>query len=187
MVEDDFSYLGSHVRHSFDDFKIRKALAWKAIRKLWRVWTSDLLTRKLKVRVFRTTVESVLLYGSECWSLTIEQTRRLDGAYTRLLRKALNEWYPITNEDLYGAIPKASKTVQLRRLRFAGHCYRRHDQPVRDLVLWTPKGRFRVGGQAKMTYPKRLLADTSYKSIAELSRCMTDRKEWKSLVKRLSG
>ena len=42
----------------------------------------------LKKRLFVATVESVLLYGSESWTLNVKQQNSLDGTYTRMLRKA---------------------------------------------------------------------------------------------------
>ena len=48
------------------------------------------------------TVESVLLYGCEGWTLTPTLQKSLDGCYTRMLRAVLNvdQNIHITNEDL---------------------------------------------------------------------------------------
>ena len=169
-------------------------MAWDAVRKLWRVWKSNLVPRPLKVRVFRTCVESVILYDSETWSLNAEQTRRLDGAYTRLLRKALDEWYPVTNDELYGRTPgselkiaKVSDTLRRRRLRFAGHCLRRKEQPAHRLVLWECPGQYWPGAQARMTYPRKLLNDTGYDNLGEMAKCMEQRDRWKILVRSCLG
>ena len=43
----------------------------------------------LKVGFFGATVESVLLYGAECWTMTGKMRNRLDGTYTRMLRAVL--------------------------------------------------------------------------------------------------
>ena len=82
----DFCYFGSWIRTTDKDLSARKAQAWAAAEKLRRVWKAPQLSRELKVRLFRATVESVLLYGAQCWSLTVAQTRSLDGTHTRLLR-----------------------------------------------------------------------------------------------------
>ena len=60
---DDFKYLGAWMSSSEKDIKVRKAQAWQACHKLKKIWTSE-LPRKTKIRLFQTTVESVLLYGS---------------------------------------------------------------------------------------------------------------------------
>ena len=55
---DNFKYLGGWMMSTEKDFEIRKALAWTACHKLKKIWTSN-LSRKLKVRLFLATVESV--------------------------------------------------------------------------------------------------------------------------------
>ena len=65
----DFKYLGSWVDNSEKGTKTRKAQAWAAIRKIDNIWKSD-LPRKLKGNFFRSTVESILLYGAETWTMT---------------------------------------------------------------------------------------------------------------------
>ena len=72
--------------------------------KVWKSGMSD----NLKCRLFVTTVESVLVYGCEAWTLTVKDKKALDGVYTRMLRAALNvSWEDhIRNVDLYGFLPK---------------------------------------------------------------------------------
>ena len=149
--EDDFLYLGSWVDTTERDLSVRIAKAWVASNKLEKIWKSN-LDRKLKVNFFRMTVESVLLYGSECWTLTKQQAKKLDGCYTRLLRAATNvSWRQrLTNKVLYGDLPSVSQTVQQRRLRFAGHCYRAKQECVSSVILWEPThGKRSVGRPAK--------------------------------------
>ena len=74
-----------------------------------------------KVELFRATVESILQYGSESWTLTSLLTKRLDGTYTKLLRAALNiHWRDHQrNVNVYGNIPKISETIRKRKLSLA--------------------------------------------------------------------
>ena len=84
----DFTYLGSLMSSSVVDIKKTIALAWAASNNMTKIWKSS-ISKTVRLRLFRATVESVLLYGSEAWTLTDTTTKRLDGAYTRLLRTAL--------------------------------------------------------------------------------------------------
>ena len=86
---EDYKYLGSHIINSEKDFNIRKGMAWTACNKMDKIWKSQ-LDRKIKTRIFRIIIEPILLYGSETWTLSAKQHRRLDGCYTRLLRRVLN-------------------------------------------------------------------------------------------------
>ena len=56
---DNFKYLGGWMHSSSKDFEIRKALAWTSCHKLRKIWKSK-LNRKLKVKLFLSTVESNL-------------------------------------------------------------------------------------------------------------------------------
>ena len=92
---EDFKYLGAwidsvkDVDSSAKDFKIRKALTWKTCHQMRNIWKLT-PSRNMKVRLMHTTVESVLLYGCETWTLTNTQLNQLDGTCTRILRMILN-------------------------------------------------------------------------------------------------
>ena len=81
------------------------------------------MSKEVKIQFFRSTVESVLLYGSESWTLTKAMEKRLDGNYTRLLRKVQDiTWKERkTNKELYGHLYPISNVIRTRRLRFIGH------------------------------------------------------------------
>ena len=66
---DDFTYLGSLESSSRVHIAKRIGLAWAAHNKMNRIWRST-CSRKIKRRLFRSTVESVYLYGSAAWILT---------------------------------------------------------------------------------------------------------------------
>ena len=121
------------------DIKLRKPLAWSACHKLRKIWTST-LSKRIKIRLFIATVESVLLYGAETWTITQTMKKQLDGCYTRMLWMALNvSWKQlIPNIQLYGELPPVSTKVQQRRMRLAGHCVRHDDEVANKLVMWQP-------------------------------------------------
>ena len=43
-----------------------------------------------------------------------------------------------TRHQLYGHLPPIMKTIQVRRTRHAGHCWRSRDELISDVLLWTP-------------------------------------------------
>ena len=105
---EDFKYLGSWIADSKRDMEVRIKLAWKALNKLDRIWKLK-LKRELKIQFFRTTIQSVLLYGAESWTLTNSMCRRLDGTYTIMLRAVVGfTWRDRkTNKELYGQLSNA--------------------------------------------------------------------------------
>ena len=110
--------------------------------------------------------------------------RRLDGNYTRMLRAVLNKsWrqHP-TRLQLYGHLPPITKTIQVRRTRHAGHCWRSKDELISDVLLWTPTyGCARVGRPAR-TYIQQLCEDTGC-NPEDLPEAMNDREKWRERVK----
>ena len=70
--------------------------------------SSSLLSKKLKIKIYRTIILPVVLYGCETWSLTLREKRRLRVFENRVLRKVFGpkrnevtgEWRKLYNEEL---------------------------------------------------------------------------------------
>ena len=180
---DKFTYLGSSVESTEKDIETRLTKAWTAINRLSIIWKSD-LTDKMKSSFFQAAVTSILLYGCTTWTLTKRLEKKLDGNYTRMLRAILNKsWqqHP-TRHQLYGHLPPITKTIQVRRTRHAGHCWRSRDELIRDVLLWIPThGRSKAGRPAR-TYIQQLCEDTGC-CPEDLPRAMNDREEWRENVR----
>ena len=180
---DKFKYLGSSVESTEKDIETRLTKAWTAINRLSTIWKSD-LTDKMKRSFFQAAVTSILLYGCTTWTLTKRLEKKLDGNYTRMLRAILNKsWqqHP-TRHQLYGHLPPITKTIQVRRTRHAGHCWRSRDELIRDVLLWSPThGRAKAGRPAR-TYIQQLCEDTGC-CPEDLPRAMNDRVEWRERVR----
>ena len=87
-----------------------------------------------------------------------------------------------TRHQLYGHLPPITKTIQVRRARHAGHCWRSRDELIRDVLLWTPThGRAKAGRPAR-TYIQQLCEDTGC-CPEDLPRAMNDREEWRERVR----
>ena len=126
----------------------------------------------MKHSFFQAAVESIQLYGCTTWTLTKRMEKKLDGNYTRMMRAILNKsWrqHP-TKQQLYGHLPPITKTIQVRRTRHAGHCWRS------DIPLGTP------AGWLAWTYIQQLCEDTGYRP-EDLPEVMNDREEWRESVR----
>ena len=136
---DKFTFLGSSVSTIKKDIESRLTKAWTAIDRLSIIWKSD-LTDEMKRSFFQAAVVSILLYWCTTWTLTKRLEKKLDGNYTRMLKAILNNsrrQHP-TRHQLYGHLPPITKTIQGRRTRHAGHCWRSRDDLISDVLLWTP-------------------------------------------------
>ena len=89
-----------------------------------------LLSKNLKIKIYRTIILPIVLYGCETWSLTLLEERRLRVFQNMVLRifgprraEVTGEWRRLHNEqlnDLYCS-PNIVRVIKLRRMRWAGH------------------------------------------------------------------
>ena len=180
---DKFTYLGSSVSSTENDIDTRLTKAWTTIDRLSIIWKSD-LTDEMKRSFFQAAVVSILLYGCTTWTLTKRLEKKLDGNYTRMLRAILNKsWrqHP-TRRQLYGHLHPITKTIQVRRARHAGHCWRSKDELVSDVLLWTPRYGQAKAGRPARTYIQQLCEDTGC-NPEDLPEAMNDREKWRERVK----
>ena len=178
-LEDKFTYLGSSVSSTENNIDTRLMKAWAAIDRLSIIWKSD-LTDKMKRSFFQAAVVSILLYGCTSWTLTKRLEKKLDGNYTKMLRAVLNNsgrQHP-TRHQLYGHLPPITKTIQFRRTRHAGHCWRNKDEPISDVLLWTPTYIQAKAGRPARTYIQQLCEDTGC-SPEVLPEAMNNREKWR--------
>ena len=101
-----------------------------------------------------------------------------------MLRAILNKssrQHP-TRHQLYGHLSPIRKTIQVRRTRHAGHCWRSKDELISDVLLWTPAyGQAKAGWPAR-TYIEQLCEDTGC-NPEDLPKAMNDREKWRERVR----
>ena len=78
--------------------------------------------------------------------------------------------------------PPITKTIQVRRTRHAGHCWKNRDELIRDVLLWTPAHVRAKAGRPARTYIQQLCEDTGC-CPEDLPRAMNDREEWRERVR----
>ena len=103
---------------------------------------------------------SILLYRCTTWTITKRMEKKLDGNYTRLLR-AIKSWkqHP-TKQQLYSHLPPITETIQVRRTRHAGHCWRSKNELISNILQCTPSHRRANVGRPAKTYIQECCADT---------------------------
>ena len=96
--------------------------------------SSNLLSKSLKIKIYRTIILPVVLYGCETWSLTLREERKLRVFENRVLRKIFGpkrdevtgEWRKLHNKELNNlySSPNIVRVIKSRRMRWAGHVAR---------------------------------------------------------------
>ena len=107
----DFKYLGGYTDSGYD-MNTHIGQAWSTLNSLDRVWNAS-IKKETKLKVFKASVETILLYSSDSWSLNVALSKKLDGSYTKMLCTIYNISLQehITNKLLYGHLPRISTVV----------------------------------------------------------------------------
>jgi len=153
-----------------------------------------LLSKNLKIKIYRTILLPVVLYGCETWSLTLGKERKLGVFENMVLRRIFGprrdevtgEWRRLHNEelnDLYSS-PNIVRVIKLRRKRWAGHvACMGEERGVYRVLVGKPEGRRPLGR------PRRRWVDNIRMDLQEVG-CgymdwiglAQDRDRWRTLV-----
>ena len=173
---DVFLYLGGYTNSS-REINTRIEKSWNTLNSLEKIWNSR-ITTETKVRIFKSTFESIQLYGFESWVMNSAAMKKIDGTYTRMLQRVKNiSWRDrLSNAQLYSQIPKLSTIIKRRRLALAGHVGL-HNEPAKTLLFWTPE-EYRKRGRPNITL-KDVLHENTGLTSNELRTAMADRQIWR--------
>ena len=154
---------------------------------------SSLLSKTLKIKIYRTIIFPVILHGCETWSLTMREVRRLRVFENRVLRRVFGrkrdevtgEWRKLHNEELRElySIPNIVRVVKSRRMRWAGHVARMGEgRGVHRVLVEKPEG------QRPLGRPRRRWEDNIKMVLQEVGgggdwmELAQDRDRWRALV-----
>src|SRR5215510_3208506 len=156
--------------------------------------SSSLLSKILKIKIYRTIILPVVLYGCETWSLTLREEHRLRVFENRVLRRVFGpnrdevtgEWRKLHNEeleDLYSS-PSIVQVVKSKRMRWAGHVARMgEERGVQRVLVGKPEGKRPLGR------PRRRWEDNIKMDLREMGggcgdwmELAQDRGKWRALV-----
>ena len=156
--------------------------------------SSMLVSKNLKIKIYRTIILPVVLYGCETWSLTLREESKLRVFENMVLRRIFGprrdevtgEWRRLHNEelsDLYSS-PNIVRVIKSRRMRWAGHVACMGEERVAYRVLvGKPEGKRPLGR------PRRIWVDNIRMDLQEVG-CgyvdwiglAQDRDRWRTLV-----
>jgi hypothetical protein len=131
---EEFKYLGTmltDLNSIHKEIKSRLKLGNACYHSVQNLLSYRLLSKNLKIKIYRIIILPVVLYGFETWSLTLREERRLRVFENRVLRRVCGpkrdevkgEWRKLHKEelnDLY-SLPSIGRVVKSRRMRWAGH------------------------------------------------------------------
>lgn len=192
---DNFKYLGSSLSKdgsSSIEVKGRLGLAMSAMTRLNIIWKSNAICFPVKLKLYKTLVVSICLYGCESWTLTADLERRIQAFEHKCFRKLLRISYKAhkTNEYVRQQVIKYAgsqepllATVKHRKITWYGHVIR-HDSLSKTILQGTVEGSRRRGRQKK-AWMDNIKEWTGYNG-ANLLRMAEERETWRVLANEAS-
>ena len=109
----------------------------------------------MKIKIYKTIIFPVVLYGCETWSIILREERRLRVLENVILRRIFGpkrdengEWRRLHNKELLSLYrsPNIVRVIKSRRLRWTGHVPRMEERRMAFQILkCKPKGRRPLG------------------------------------------
>jgi hypothetical protein len=92
--------------------------------------SSHLISKNLKIKIYKTVILPVVLYGCETWSLTLREEHRLRVFEKRVLNRIFGPkreedglWRKLHNDELHSLYSSLNivRVIKSRRMKSAGH------------------------------------------------------------------
>ena len=192
-VVHQFQYPGSTMNDTlslYAEISKRIGMAFTTLSKLTkRVWENQHLKLPTKVNVYKSSVISTLLCGSEPWTTYSSQERKLQAFHFRCLRRILRiTWQDkVPNNEVLSraGIPSTYTLLRQRCLRWLGHTHRMADRRIpKDLLYGELATGARSRGQPKLRFKDVCKRDMKACNIntETWEASADDRTTWKQLV-----
>ena len=171
-------YLGSMFEAGgaqMPDVRIRIASARQRFGKMRHIWGSKILHKNLRMRLYKSSVCSILTYGSEAWTLTKEVCAALNGANASMVSVITGR--TIREEASDGKSFDLLRWIRARKLQWLGHILRMgRERKLKQAVFVMFKAQ--QPGDLLMDAPKT-------NSWRELCTYACDRDYWRARVRAL--
>ncbi|KAJ4435463.1 hypothetical protein ANN_18079 [Periplaneta americana] len=193
-----FKYLGATVTNINDtreEIKRRINMGNACYYSVEKLLSSSLLSKNLKVRIYKTVILPIVLYGCETSTLTLREEQKLRVFENKVLRKIFGakrdevtgEWRKLHNAELHAlySSPDIIRNIKSRRLRWAGHVARMGESRNAYRVLVG-----RPAGKRPLGRPRRRWEDNIKMDLREVGydgrdwiNLAQDRDQWRAYVR----
>jgi hypothetical protein len=119
--------------------------------------SSCLLSKDIKVKIYKTIILPFVLYGCETWSLTVREEHTLRVFENRMLRisgskrdEATGEWRKWHDGELHNlySSPNITRQIKTRTIRWAGYvAYMGEERKMYKVSMGKAKGNRPLGSQ----------------------------------------
>jgi hypothetical protein len=147
---------------------------------------SRLLSRNVKVKIYKTIILLVVLYGCETWSLRVFESRVLRRIFGPKRDEVTGEWRKVHNEELHILYSSQNiiRQIKSRRMRWTGHVASMgEERNVYRVLIGKPAGKRPLGR------PRRRWEDGIRMDLREIGwgsvdwiQLTQDRDRWRAFV-----
>jgi hypothetical protein len=190
-----FKYLGTTVTNqNFIQEEIKRRLnsGNACYHSVQNLLSSHLLSKNVKVRIYKIIILPVVLYGHETWSLTLREEHKLRVAENRVLKRIFEPkkdgvtggWRKLHNEELHNLYcsPSKIRIIKSRRMRWVGHVARMGEKRnVYRLLVGKPEGKSPLG-RPRHRWIDSIKMDKIGVGIVDWIGLAQDRYRWRALV-----
>eukprot|EP00794_Sanderia_malayensis_P009858 gene9858-biopygen8121 len=188
-----FQYLGFTLNESVTsetEIKKRLAIATNQLAKLTRVWNSSAISTAIKIRLMKSLITSIALYGCETWTHSKALEKRITAFEVRCFRRILGVTWKqkVTNAEIkrritneIGTFEPLLETARRRKLQWFGHTSRKDGTLAYDIMHGGVEGS-RGRGRPRRTWLADI-AEWTEKSVVECLRNAKDRGRWREIVR----
>jgi hypothetical protein len=136
-----FKYLGTTLTDQNYEIRSRLNSGNACYHSIQSLLSSRLLSRNVKVKIYKTVIPPVVFYGSETRSLTLRVLRRI---FRPKRDEVTREWRKLHKEELHYLHSSSDiiRQMKLRRIRWSGHVARIGEERKCTRFWWeSPKER----------------------------------------------
>jgi hypothetical protein len=158
--------------------------------------SSRLISKNLKIKIYKTVILPVVLYGCETWFLTLREEHRLTVFENKVLRKIFGakreedgSWRKLHNDELHRlhSSPNIVRVIKSRRMWWAGQVAPMGEgRGVYRVLVGRPEGK-RPLGRSRLRREDNIKMDLRETGIdgANWIRLAQNRVQWRACVNRV--
>lgn len=193
-----FRYLGSIVTEDnniLTEIKDKIAIGNRSLRALDKIIRTRYISKKMKVRIYKTIIKPTVTFGSETWTLPERAITILNTWERKILRKIYGpiydkgEWRIRTNSELQKLYKDSSivTDIKIRRLEWLGHIIRMDNNNIPKRLLDATLSGKRRAGRPKLRWLDDVQDDLVKAGIKRWRRRALEREDWAAILKEVKA
>ena len=193
-----FRYLGSTVTESNDiivEIKEKIAAGNRCLRSLDRIMKARYISKRVKIRIYKTIIKPIVVFGSETWTLPEKAIAALNIWERKVLRKIFGPvydqgiWRVRTNLELKSLYKDMNivTDIKIRRLEWLGHIIRMDGKRIPKLVLDAKPGGTRKVGRPRLRWLDDVQSDITKAGIKRWRQKALERDDWLAVLKEVKA